>query len=226
MGGTSRSHKQKVTQAKISRVSIIIRADLQVTSRLSHSRASLLMTGSTAAWSCTCSCLIAPPLVLQAWKNKTGLVTRQPSSPLHQLFFSQASYLQTLSTSLNKSTKKKKKTKFVMKTPACNMLYQSVTQQLVFIGAPDTQWAFQPASVCITGHFRIDVARKSQAPPSPDSFPTSHRLCGAGSLTRISLSFHRSSVMKLQSWQWMWMTSEFSELGELPEITPFINSLN
>lgn len=35
-----------------------------------------------------------------------------------------------------------------------------------------------------------------------------------------------SRLMKLQLWQQVWMTSEFSEVGELPEITRFINSLN
>ncbi|ELK27252.1 hypothetical protein MDA_GLEAN10023879 [Myotis davidii] len=33
-------------------------------------------------------------------------------------------------------------------------------------------------------------------------------------------------LMKLPLWQQVWMTSEFSEVGELPEITRFINSLN
>lgn len=35
-----------------------------------------------------------------------------------------------------------------------------------------------------------------------------------------------SRLMKLQLWQQVWMTSEFSEVGEVPEITRFIDSLN
>lgn len=62
----------------------------------------------------------------------------------------------------------------------------------------DTQWALQPASICITG-LPYRGGWEMQGTLSLDSCPTSHKLCGTGSLTLISLSFYTSSVMKLQS---------------------------
>lgn len=44
-------------------------------------------------------------------------------------------------------------------------------------------------------------------------------------ISHSSLSSHASSIMKQQPWQWMWMTSELSELRELSEVTRFIASV-
>lgn len=140
---------------------------------LSHSQANLLITGPTAAQGCTCSCFDCPTAGSAGLKkqNRSGHTAAiQHSSPA--LFLS--SYLQTLSTSSNKSTKKKKEIKLVIKIPACSVLYQSVTQQRIFIGDLTHNGPFSLPPFA-SQDFRIEVAGKCKAPShsTPAPLPTS-----------------------------------------------------
>lgn len=154
MGGTSRIHKQKVVQAKSNRVSTFIRADLQVASL------PISFTSKPVDYSPNC----CPGLYLQlfwlphSWfcrPEKTKQVWSHSSHPalFTSSFFSQVSYLQTLSTSSNKATKKKKEIKLVTKIPACSVLYQSITQQRIFIGDLTHNGPFS----CLHLHHRTSV---------------------------------------------------------------------
>lgn len=186
---------------------------------LAHSKANLLITGSSAAQSCTCSCVIAPQLALQAWgkkkKNRSGQTAATQRSP-PPLFLS--SYLRTLSTSFNKSsTTKRLNLSLKSQLAACYTCHTTTYFHR-------STWHTMRPSAYLRLHHRTLLYWchwEKSSTLSLDFCPTSHRLHGARSLIFISLSSYTSSIMRLQFWQWIEMTSEFSELGELPEITRF-----
>lgn len=154
------------------------------------------------------------PRAGSAGLKRTDLVPRQPSSTLHGLF-SQVSYFQTLSTSFNKLPKKRLNWSLIPVGSVPHLSHSSLFswEPLAHNG---------PACLCV--HHKTLLLWCGWEMPgtvSLNSWPTSHWPSRAKSLIFISFSSYTSSVMKLQPWQWMWITSEFSEPGELSEITRF-----